>query len=75
MNHRPAPSAIPVLPTYPVWSTTMPVITRSPRSGPHSAPASYLARPASVRISAVRRRPPGRPAGSGETFSSGRRTR
>jgi hypothetical protein len=47
----------------------MPVITRSPRSRPHGAPAYYLARPASVWITAVHRRHLGRPAGSGERFS------
>jgi hypothetical protein len=33
----------------------MPVITRAPRSRPHSAPAYYLARPASWWITALRR--------------------
>jgi len=41
---------------YLVWSTTMPVIIRSPRSRPHGAPAYYLARPASVWITALHRR-------------------
>jgi hypothetical protein len=36
----------------------MPVITRSPRSRPHSAPAYYLARPASVWTTALHRQPP-----------------
>jgi hypothetical protein len=36
----------------------MPVITRSPRSRPQSAPAYYLARPASVWITALHRQPP-----------------
>jgi hypothetical protein len=36
----------------------MPVITRSPRSRPHSAPAYYLARPASVWITALYHQPP-----------------
>ena len=36
---------------------TMPAATRSPRSRPHSAPAYYLARPASVWITALHRRP------------------
>jgi hypothetical protein len=35
----------------------MPAPTRSPQSRPHSAPAYYLARPASVWITALRRRP------------------
>jgi len=34
----------------------MPVIIRSPRSRPHGAPAYYLARPASVWITALHRR-------------------
>jgi hypothetical protein len=46
----------------------MPLHTRSPRSRPASAPAYYLARPATVWITAVRRQPPGRPVGSGNTF-------
>ena len=50
--------------------------TTRPRPGrPNTAPAYYLARPASVWITAVHRRPPGRPAGSGETFSPGRNPR
>jgi hypothetical protein len=56
----------------------MPATTRTPRSRPHSTPAYYLARPASVWITALRRRPPagpGRPAGTGETFPPGRNTR
>jgi len=59
----------------PVWSTTMPATTRTLRSRPHSTPAYELARPASVWITALRRRPPagpGRPAGSGQTFPPGR---
>jgi hypothetical protein len=35
----------------------MPATTRSPRSRPPGAPACYLARPASVWITAPRRRP------------------
>ena len=35
----------------------MPVITRSPRSRPQGAPAYYLARPASVWITAAHRQP------------------
>ena len=46
----------------------MPLHTRSPRSRPASAPACYLARPASVWITAVHRQPPGLPVGSGNTF-------
>ena len=56
----------------------MPSTTRSPRSRPHSAPAYYLARPASVWITALHRQPPAapeRPAGSGTTFSPERNTR
>jgi hypothetical protein len=48
----------------------MPVIVRSPRFRPHGAPAYYLARPASVWITALHRQPPTapeRPAGSGTT--------
>jgi hypothetical protein len=36
----------------------MPVRARSPRSRPHSAPAYYLTRPASVWITALHRQPP-----------------
>jgi hypothetical protein len=36
----------------------MPVITRSPRSRPHGAPAYYLARPVSAWITALHRQPP-----------------
>jgi hypothetical protein len=56
----------------------MPVITRSPRSRPHSAPAYYLGRPASVWITALHRQPPAapeRPAGSGTTCQPERTTR
>jgi hypothetical protein len=53
----------------------MPVITRSPRSRPHSAPAYYLGRPASMWMTAVHRRSPGRLAGSGETFPPEGKTR
>jgi len=56
----------------------MPATTRSPRSRPPSAPAYYLARPASAWITALHRQPlaaPGRPAGSGETFPPERNTR
>jgi hypothetical protein len=52
--------------------------TRSPRSRPNSAPAYYLARPASSWITALHRRPPAgpeRPAGSGNTFPPRRNTR
>ena len=42
---------------YPVWSTTMPTNTRSPQSRPHGAPACYLARPASLRVTALGRQP------------------
>jgi hypothetical protein len=38
---------------YPVWSTTMPTNTRSPQPRPHGAPACYLARPASLRVTAL----------------------
>ena len=56
----------------------MPSTTRSLRSRPRGAPACYLARPASVWITALRRRPPAgpeRPAGGGETFPPERTTR
>ena len=56
----------------------MPASTRSPQSRPHCTPAYYLARPASVWITALRRRPPAGPersAGTGETFPPGRNTR
>jgi hypothetical protein len=56
----------------------MPVITRSPPSRPHGAPAYYLARPASVWITALHRRPPAatqRPAASGTTCQPERTTR
>jgi hypothetical protein len=64
---RPAPAAEQVragvvlsrftrhLSIYPVWSTTMPANTRSPQSRPHGAPACHLARPASLRVTAVGR--------------------
>jgi hypothetical protein len=39
----------------------MTATTRSPQSRPHSAPAYYLARPASVWITALRRRLPANP--------------
>jgi hypothetical protein len=42
---------------YPVWSTTMPTNTRTPQSRPHGAPACYLARPASLRVTALGRQP------------------
>ena len=42
----------------------MPATTRSPRSRPHSAPAYYLARPASVWITTLHRQP-GRLAAAG----------
>ena len=48
----------------------MPAATRSPQSRPHSAPAYYLARPASFWITALHRRPLaglGQSAGSGKT--------
>ena len=48
-------------PSTPVWRTTMPAPTRSPRSRPHGAPADYLARPASVWITAFHRQPPAGP--------------
>ena len=56
----------------------MPEPTRSPQSRPPSAPAHYLARPASFWITALHRRPPAapdRPAGSGKTFPPERNTR
>ena len=46
---------------YPLWSTTMPANTRSPQSRPHGAPACYLARPASLRVTAPDRQPQQRP--------------
>jgi len=49
----------------------MPAATRSPQSRPHSAPACYLARPASVWITALHGRPPADPerlAGGGNTI-------
>ena len=49
----------------------MTATTRSLQSRSHSAPAYYLARPASVWITALRCRPPAEPerlAGSGNTF-------
>jgi hypothetical protein len=52
--------------------------TRSPQSRSHSTPAYYLARPASVWITALHRRPPADPerlAGSGNTFPPERNTR
>ena len=49
---HPPPSTV-----YPVWSTTMPANTRSPQSRPHGAPACYLARPASLRVTALGRQP------------------
>ena len=42
---------------YPVWSTTMLTNTRSPQSRPHGAPACYVARPASLRVTALGRQP------------------
>jgi len=39
----------------------MPAPTRSPRSRPYGAPAYYLARPASVWITAFHRQPPAGP--------------
>ena len=45
----------------------MPATTRSPMSRPPGAPAYYLARPASVWITALHTRPP-RPAGYGTTL-------
>jgi hypothetical protein len=36
----------------------MPATARSPQSRPHGAPAYYLARPASVWITVLHRRPP-----------------
>ena len=42
---------------YPVWSTTMPTNTRSSQSRPHDAPACHLARPASLRVTALGRQP------------------
>jgi hypothetical protein len=53
----------------------MPAITRSPQSRPHGAPAYYLARPATVWITALHRRPPGRQADSGQTVPSARNAR
>jgi len=49
------------LSVYPVWSTIMPADIWSPQSRSHGAPACYLARPASVRVTAVGRRPQQRP--------------
>jgi len=43
------------LTVYPVWSTTMPANTRSTQSRPHGGPACYLARPASLRVTALSR--------------------
>jgi Bacterial Ig-like domain (group 3) len=43
------------LTVYPVWSTSMPANTRSPQSRPHGGPACYLARPASLRVTALGR--------------------
>jgi len=37
----------------------MPATTRSPHARPHGAPAYYLGRPASMWITALRRRPHG----------------
>ena len=42
---------------YPVWSTTMPTNTPSPQSRPPGAPACYLARPASLRVTALGHQP------------------
>ena len=42
---------------YPVWSKTMPANIRSPQSRPSGAPACYLARPASLRVTALGRQP------------------
>jgi hypothetical protein len=55
----------------------MPATTRSPQSRSHSAPAYYLARPASVWITALHCRPPADPklAGSGNTFPPEQNTR
>ena len=56
----------------------MPATTRSPRSRPHGAPAYYLARPASVWITARHTRPPAdpeHPAGNGTTLPSERNPR
>jgi len=56
----------------------MPATTRSPQSGSCSAPAYYLARPASVWITALRRQlsaEPERLAGSGNTFPPATTTR
>ena len=44
-------------PVCPVWSATMPATTGSPQPRPHSALAYYLARPASLWIIALYRRP------------------
>jgi hypothetical protein len=52
----------------------MSATTRSLPSRPNSAPAYYLARPASAWITALYRRPPGCSAGSGNTFSPERNT-
>jgi hypothetical protein len=52
--------------------------TRSPQSRPHGAPAYYLARPASVWITALHTRPPAgpeQPAGSGTTLPPERNPR
>ena len=49
----------------------MPAPTGSPRSCPHGAPAYYLARPASVWITAFYRQPladPQQPTGVGTTL-------
>jgi hypothetical protein len=52
----------------------MPATTRSTRSRPHSAPAYYLGRPASVWITALHCQPPGLAVGSGNTFPPERNT-
>jgi hypothetical protein len=48
----------------------MPEPARSPRSRPPGAPGAcyYLGRPVGWWITALHRQPPGRPAGSGQTF-------
>jgi hypothetical protein len=53
----------------------MPSTISTPQARPNSAPAYYLARPASAWITALHRRPPQRPAGSGQTFPSARKPR
>jgi hypothetical protein len=50
----------------------MPATTRSPQSRPHGAPAYYLARPASVWITVLHRRPPADPGAATPLMRPGR---